>query len=182
MASAFSHGFLAFFLGKAFNYSGWKVLSLGIFCSVLPDIDVIAFKFGIPYAHPFGHRGFTHSIFFAIVLSVTIKVFLFYKEAFFTKKSCYLILFFFLATLSHGVLDAATNGGLGVAFFFPIDNTRYFFTYRPIQVSPIGIKNFLSEWGFRVVLSEIKFVVFPTLFFFLIIYLIKKLFRLDRNI
>jgi hypothetical protein len=37
----------------------------------------------------------------------------------------------FLATASHGVLDATTNGGLGVAFFSPFDNRRYFLPWRP---------------------------------------------------
>jgi hypothetical protein len=32
----------------------------------------------------------------------------------------------FLATAGHGLLDAMTNGGLGLAFFSPFDNHRYF--------------------------------------------------------
>jgi inner membrane protein len=51
--------------------------------------------------------------------------------------------FLFLATASHGVLDAMTDGGLGVAFFSPVDNTRYFLPFNPIRVSPIGISRFL---------------------------------------
>jgi hypothetical protein len=37
--------------------------------SLAPDLDVIAFRFGIPYAAPFGHRGAAHSISVALVLS-----------------------------------------------------------------------------------------------------------------
>ena len=37
--------------------------------SLAPDLDVIAFRFGIPYAAPFGHRGAAHSIFVALVLA-----------------------------------------------------------------------------------------------------------------
>src|SRR5215831_7502105 len=47
-----------------------------------------------------------------------------------------LFAYLFLATASHGVLDAMTNGGLGVAFFSPFDTTRYFLPWRPIRVSP----------------------------------------------
>src|SRR5437764_9166773 len=36
-----------------------------IACSMLPDVDVIGFSFGIQYGDLFGHRGFTHSLFFA---------------------------------------------------------------------------------------------------------------------
>jgi inner membrane protein len=28
---------------------------------MLPDADVLAFKFGVAYGNVFGHRGFTHS-------------------------------------------------------------------------------------------------------------------------
>ena len=34
--------------------------------AMLPDIDVLGFSYGIPYEHAFGHRGFTHSIVFAL--------------------------------------------------------------------------------------------------------------------
>ena len=37
-------------------------------CAMLPDLDVIAFFFGIPYGDMFGHRGFTHSFFFAALV------------------------------------------------------------------------------------------------------------------
>ena len=38
--------------------------------AVLPDADVLAFSFGVPYHHVLGHRGFTHSFFFAAALAV----------------------------------------------------------------------------------------------------------------
>jgi len=38
-----------------------KFWVLAIFCSILPDTDVLGFALGIPYAHPLGHRGFFHS-------------------------------------------------------------------------------------------------------------------------
>jgi inner membrane protein len=56
--------------------------------------------------------------------------------------------------MSHGLLDAFTDGGLGIAFFAPFDSTRYFFPWRPIAVSPIGISEFFSLGGLRVLLIE----------------------------
>jgi inner membrane protein len=76
----------------------------------------------------------------------------------FSKEWWRLLAFFFVITASHGVLDAMTNGGLGVAFFAPFDSTRYFFPWRPIVVSPIGFGSFFSHWGALVLLSEIKYV------------------------
>src|SRR6267378_8050335 len=55
--------------------------------------------------------------------------------------------FFFLATASHGLLDAMTNGGLGVAFFAPFCDTRYFLPWQPIVVSPaIDPRALRSAW------------------------------------
>ena len=59
-------------------------------------------------------------------------------------------LYFFLATASHGLLDAMTDGGLGVAFFSPFDNRRYFLPWTPIRVSPIGIEPFFTARGLEV--------------------------------
>jgi inner membrane protein len=37
--------------------------------SLAPDMDVIAFRFGIPYSAPWGHRGAAHSFCIALVLA-----------------------------------------------------------------------------------------------------------------
>ena len=42
-----------------------RLLLAGLLFSLLPDADVLAFKFGIAYADAFGHRGFSHSLLFA---------------------------------------------------------------------------------------------------------------------
>jgi inner membrane protein len=59
------------------------------------------------------------------------------------------------------MLDAMTDGGLGVAFFSPFDNTRYFFPWRPILVSPISLTRFFSEHGLAVLLSELVWIWIP---------------------
>jgi inner membrane protein len=72
-----------------------------------------------------------------------------------------LIAHFSFVTASHGMLDAMTDGGLGVAFFAPFDNARYFFPWRPILVSPIGIAQFFSGYGLDVLLSEFVWIWVP---------------------
>jgi len=61
------------------------------------------------------------------------------------------------------VLDAMTNGGLGIAFFWPFDQGRYFLPFRPLVVPPIGIHSFFSEWGVRVLMSELLWIFIPGL-------------------
>lgn len=76
-----------------------RMLLFGILCAVLPDADVIGFRFGISYA------------------------------------------------------DA----------FWPFDQTRYFCDWRPIRVSPFGLKGLLSQRGLSVMLSELRWVWAPCL-------------------
>ncbi|MBD64202.1 MAG: hypothetical protein CME62_03290 [Halobacteriovoraceae bacterium] len=158
MATIFSHAIVAGLIPKFSKLCSKRLVIICILCSILPDLDVLAFKLGIAYSHPLGHRGFTHSIIFALISCAWLR-FLFFKDYSAPQKRMIFILLF-LSMMSHGVLDAFTNGGLGVGFFIPFDNTRYFFPTRPIQVSPIGM-NFFSYGGVLTLLSEFKFIVLP---------------------
>ena len=169
MASAFSHVIVAVAMGRAFRNEElrWRELGLGAFCSVLPDLDVIGFPLGIEYGDLWGHRGMTHSILFAALLA-GILVALWYRGKPAIAMTG-LFLYFFLCTASHGVLDAMTDGGLGVAFFSPFDTTRYFFSARPVLVSPIGISEFFSEYGARVLANEAVWIWLPSLALFVLL-------------
>jgi inner membrane protein len=65
--------------------------------------------------------------------------------------------FLFACVVSHGLLDACTNGGRGVAIFSPFDKRRLFFPWRPIEVSPIG------HLDISVLVSELRWVWLPFL-------------------
>lgn len=164
MASAFGHALTALAFGKIYpkSMNSWKFILLGIACSILPDADVITFNLGIPYDHPFGHRGFFHSLLFAGILGFFVTI-IFYPKQLTSRKGLGLMLYFTLCTASHSLLDAMTSGGLGVAFFSPWDNTRYFLPWRPIKVSPLGIENFFSNWGWQVIKSELVWIGIPCL-------------------
>jgi len=169
MASVFGHGMVAYTLAKVINQKSMRILLLlAIFSSIMPDADVVAFKFGIPYEHPLGHRGLSHSIIFAVFWSGLLSLWLGKKD----KLIYFLVLF--LSTVSHGILDAMTTGGRGVEFFIPFDNTRYFFLWRPIKVSPIGIKEFFSDWGINVLASELKYIAVPCVIVLITLALLKK--------
>ena len=130
-----------------------RAIAIGAVATILPDADVVAFALGIPYEHMLGHRGITHSIAFAVVVALLGTQFVpAHRRATFA--------FLFLCALSHPLLDALTDGGLGVAFFAPFDNTRYFFPWTPIRVSPIGA-GFFSARGLQTVVSEVGWVWVP---------------------
>ncbi len=136
---------------------------IAIACSIIPDADVIGFSFGIPYDHSLGHRGFFHSPFFGLLLSIFVVCVFFRDMEIFSRQWFFYLIFFFLLSASHGILDAFTNGGLGIALLSPFDNTRYFSPWTPIVVSPIGIKSFFSKWGLMVIKSEILWIWLPSL-------------------
>ncbi len=68
-----------------------------------------------------------------------------------------------LAAASHGLLDALTNGGRGVAFLAPFVDTRWHFPARPIEVSPIGVWSFFSRRGLEVLTNEVVWLWAPSL-------------------
>src|SRR5215467_11262451 len=175
MASAFSHAVVALSIGTCFYRPEIpkRVWVAGVACSVIPDIDSIGFRFGIHYGDFWGHRGFTHSLVFAALLSATVGSALVWRRTPGTGRFA-IFAYLFAATASHCVLDAMTSGGLGVAFFSPFDNTRYFFSFRPIAVSPISIDRFFSEDGLHILFSEAKWIWLPSCAVFLVLRTIQR--------
>jgi inner membrane protein len=180
MASPFSHAVAALSIGTCFYRPQIpkRVWIAGALCSVLPDIDVIGFRFGIHYGDFWGHRGFTHSLSFAALLAIVVAVVLLqHGAAGFGRPAlfCYL----FLATASHGLLDAMTDGGLGVAFFSPFNNARYFLPWRPIRGSPISVHRFFSGRGYAVLQSELLWIWLPSFLFAGVVLMLRRSERVE---
>jgi inner membrane protein len=175
VASAFSHAVAALSIGTCFYRPGTpkRVWVAGALCSVIPDLDVIGFRFGIRYGDFWGHRGFTHSLLFSALLAGVVMI-LGFRGRLPTMSRLALWMYFFLATASHGLLDAMTDGGLGVAFFSPFDNHRYFFPWTPIRVSPIEFGRFFTHRGLEVLQSELLWIWFPAALLALSVCLIRR--------
>ena len=168
MPSVFAHAIAATAIG-AVAVGGPARLTLwglGAVCAVVPDMDVISLYFGVPYRHVLGHRGLSHSLLFAALLASVVTAIVRRTRPASPSRSR-LWTYFFLATASHGLLDAMTNGGLGVAFFAPFSDARYFLPWRPIVVSPMSISEFFGPWGLAVMWSEIGWVWLPAALVFL---------------
>ena len=161
MASAFAHAVLGATLGgvllPARRAWPWWLLAAG--CAVLPDADALGYRLGVPYGSLWGHRGLTHSLLAAAVVATLATV----AAAGVGRRPALARVWglLWLATASHGLLDALTTGGLGVAFFSPFDPTRYFFPFRPIRVSPLGVRAFFGAKGRAVLASEAVWVGLP---------------------
>jgi inner membrane protein len=118
--------------------------------SLLADVDVLAFRLGIPYSAPFGHRGATHSLAFALFTGCTAAA-LGWRAG--MQPFWRLFLVTALVAVSHPLLDAMTDGGLGVALLWPFSNARFFAPWRPIPVAPIGAR-LLTSRGLHVLAVE----------------------------
>ena len=129
--------------------------------AVLPDADVIGIGLGIPYGDMLGHRGLTHSLLFACMAGLAGAAPFWANTKPGARFSIALCLT--MATASHGILDAFTNGGRGVAFFAPFSATRFFFPATPIEVSPLGLTAIFSARGMSVLASELAWVWCPAL-------------------
>jgi inner membrane protein len=167
MPSIFTHTAVALSCGSVFK-SGKMPLKfwiLSIICAILPDADVIGYHyFYIASNDFFGHRGFFHSPFFAAMIGIA-TVSLFYRnEKPFSTGWWIFVLYFFVLAASHGILDALTNGGRGIALLSPVTNHRYFFPWTPIEVSPLAINRFLGPRGLEVLKSEMLWIWLPLVF------------------
>jgi len=148
------------------------LMALALACAVLPDIDAVGLWLGIPYDHPFGHRGFTHSLPFSVALAGV--GYLLAPQVGAAPPVAFLVLL--ASAASHGLLDALTNGGLGIAFFSPFSNRRYFLPWRVIEVSPLSLAGLLSWRGLRVLGSEARYVWVPCVVFGLVGFAVRGVF------
>ena len=136
-----------------------KLLALGVVASMLPDLDVLAFRLNIAYSHDLGHRGASHSLFIALALGLLASTIA--PSLGFSRMKA--LAFVFFSAASHGLLDMLTNGGLGVAIWWPWTNERYFFPCQVIEASPLSLRRVFGPAGLAVVKSELLWVWLPAL-------------------
>jgi inner membrane protein len=127
---------------------GAAVLWSGV--SLLPDADVVGFRLGVRYADPWGHRGATHSLVFALgVACLALAI-----AATARLPAMRTAVIALVVVSSHGLLDTLTDGGLGCALLWPFSDERFSAPWTPLPVAPIG-RAFLSGEGLRVATVEL---------------------------
>ena len=156
MPTVFSHGIVGLGLGRVFSARRMPAIFwiLAALLPMVPDFDAFWIR---PYSSILGHRGFTHSLGFALVLGLLVAVLTYrYLRAPFWD----LLGFFFVIIASHGILDAFTNGGYGIPLFWPFSSARYG-PWGPIQVSDIGFE-LPNPRKSRTVQTELLWIWLPT--------------------
>ena len=164
MPSIISHAVVASSLGAAglpdrsMPARYWVALAI---LAAAPDADVIAFWLNVDRAHILSHRGLTHSLpFAALVAALAVRVLFRGREWHALWPRLWAL--YFAGIASHGLLDAFTNGGQGIAYFAPFSASRWHASWQPILVSPIGVGAFLSEYGLRVLQNEMLWLWLPS--------------------
>jgi inner membrane protein len=167
MPTIFTHAVVPLLPGAAAGKSriSRRLLLAGTIAAMLPDADVLSFRLGIPYADAFGHRGAMHSLVFGILVATLAA--LLHRGLRTTATRAFA--FVGVAAMSHPLLDMCTDGGLGIALLWPLSGHRYFFPWRPIEVSPIGTR-FFSAQAWPVIASELLWVWLPATLLALIVW------------
>ena len=148
---------LAIGLGLGSRAISPRLFGVGILASMAPDLDVIGFHFGVAYAAIDGHRGLLHSLAFALLLALLAAI----AARPLRTTPVRAFAFVLACAASHGLLDMMTNGGLGVAWFWPFSDARHFLPWQVIKVSPLTLHRLLSPVGRAVMVSELQVVWIP---------------------
>lgn len=159
MSSCFSHPAVP--LAIACWFPQLRTPSLLITASLLsaaPDLDAFGYFASVPYDAWYGHRGCTHSLAFSALLALLLTPWLAKKNG---VPRLSVFTFLFVAAASHGLVDMATNGGLGIALLWPFSEDRLFWPETPIQVPPLGIRSFFSRYGWNAFSSELLWLWTP---------------------
>src|SRR5262249_18763364 len=112
MPTIFTHGAIGFTaMRPAFGAApDRRLLFASILLPILPDADALLTPW-IPYAHPFGHRGFTHSLFFAALVGVAAAALAVRGK--WGHSFLNLAIFFAAITAMDGWVEAMSYGGVG---------------------------------------------------------------------
>lgn len=160
MASVLTHAALPLLAGRALGLPAgvaprrlWVAATL---CACAADLDLAGLAFDVRPEELLGPRGLFHSFAAAAALALLVALAAFRGPAFRP-----VLALLFLAGASHGLVDAATRGDLGVALFAPFSAARVLLPFRPIPVCPLGVSEWLGPLGATVLLNEALLLVLP---------------------
>ena len=113
-----------------------RLVLAGACCAVLPDADFASVAFGFDsYSGTYGHRGFTHSLGFALLLGVLAALALGPT----TRQRCTAAVFIALCTASHPLLDGLIDSGICNAWAWPLDGARHCLPWRPVPMTGVNL-------------------------------------------
>ncbi len=124
---------------------GWRLVLAGAACGVIPDLDFLSIKMGFDrYGGTYGHRGFTHSLSFAVLMGFVGVLWPGGDWRRRVGRGCFLA----LCAVSHPLMDGLLDVGICNAWLWPLDGARHCLDRRPIPMRGVplfGQERFLLE-------------------------------------
>jgi inner membrane protein len=147
MSSFLTHAIVASTAGLqgGLSVSRSRVVLCSMALAILPDIDAFFRFVGLSQVGWWGHRGLTHSLPFSAMTGLLVLLTFFKKVPRFSRSWWILWGLLFLAGASHGLIDALTDGGQGIALLAPFDSTRYTFIWQPLPLPAVGLEHVASS-------------------------------------
>jgi inner membrane protein len=138
-----------------------RLVWVAIGCACWPDLDVIGYAVGVRETDLLGHRGITHSLFAALLVSALAALLWFRQLRVGSRAFLAAFGFLFLAAASHGLIDAMTSGAVGVALLAPFSARRFLFPFKLIPSCPLGVDELFGFWGLMTLANELLYVLIP---------------------
>ena len=115
---------------------GWRLTLAGAACAVLPDADFALYLLRIDtYSGTYGHRGFSHSIGFALLVGLLGTL----LAPAGGRRGAFVGAFLALCTLSHPLIDGLFDRGICNAWLWPLDGARHCLPWRPIPMQGVPL-------------------------------------------
>lgn len=115
---------------------GWRLTLAGAACAVLPDADFALYLLRIDtYSGTYGHRGFSHSIGFALLVGLLGAL----LAPAGGRRRAFVGAFLALCTLSHPLMDGLFDRGICNAWLWPLDGARHCLPWRPIPMQGVPL-------------------------------------------
>lgn len=147
-----------------------RLMLCGACAAIVPDFDVISVRLYLDsYSGTYGHRGFTHSVLFAVLLGLIGALFSHKKTGPGQTSRATVWSYLTLCTLSHPVLDSLFDVGICSAWIWPFDGGRYCLPWRPIPMKGIAL------FGLERLQMELLWIGLPLLLLVNLAWLIKRI-------
>jgi inner membrane protein len=156
MATIYTHAVVGLGIAQVYvpGRMRWLYWTVAALVAVSPDFDVFS---SATYGSILGHRGLTHTLIFSLWMGL-LAASLTFRHVWGSFWA--LTGIFFLATASHGLLDALTRGGGSIPFFWPLTDEQYG-NWGPIPVSDLAFQ-LPDPRRSRALQSELLWVWLPT--------------------
>lgn len=116
---------------------GWRLALAGAVCAVMPDADFLMYVLHFDsYGGTYGHRGFTHSIGFALLVGA-LGALLAGRNS--PRSRWLTAAYLALCTASHPLLDGLIDHGICNAWLWPLDGARHCLPWRPIPMQGVPL-------------------------------------------